>query len=211
MSAGSARRALVKAARILLGLVLISVGSILVPPIIGLVPVLIGLALILPKGPVRGTLNTGGVAHHSIGDPTGPAGIGAVLRSESSEVIGTISRNIGVSTNTVADYTALIDGLKMARDYGIGEISVYVDSAVVTGHLLEGYRVRANHLHPFVEDARQLLGSFQAWSLARAPRKLNREAEGLANLASSAGISGELQSPDSITPDRRLRHRADAA
>jgi ribonuclease HI len=99
------------------------------------VPVLIGLALILPKESLKATLHIGGVAHHGVGDPTGPAGIGAVLRSESGEVIREISQSIGVSTNTVADYTALIEGLEMARDSGVDEINVFVDSAVSPGTL----------------------------------------------------------------------------
>jgi hypothetical protein len=127
MRTGFARRALARAPLFLLGFALISLGSILVPYLIGVVPVLIGLALILRRNRSRPPC-TGGVAHHKVGDPTGPAGVGAVLRSESGEVIGEISKSIGVSTNTVADYTALIEGLEMALDSGVDEINAYVDS-----------------------------------------------------------------------------------
>jgi putative oxidoreductase len=212
MSAGLARRALARAPRFLLGFALISLGSILVPYLIGVVPVLIGLALILPKESLKATLQTAGVAHHKVGDPTGPAGVGAMLRSESGEVIGEISKSIGVSTNTVADYTALIEGLEMARDSGVDEIDVYVDSAVVAGHLVDGYGVRADHLRPLVEDVRQQFDSFQTWSLARVPRKLNLVADQLANLGiSEATCEVPRPLPRSITPVRRLRRRADAA
>ncbi|MGH2806243.1 MAG: ribonuclease HI family protein [Actinomycetota bacterium] len=195
MSAGSARRARVGASRFLLGSALITLGAVLVPHMIGVVPVLfgigvvpvlIGLALILPKESVKATLHTGAVAHHQVGDPTGPAGIGVVLRSESGEVLGEISKSIGVSTNTAADYTALIEGLEMARDRGVDEINVFVDSAVVAGHLVEGHGVRAHHLRPLVESVRQELDSFQRWSLTRVPRKLNVEADKLASLGSSS-------------------------
>lgn len=106
-----------------------------------------------------------------------------MLRSESGEVIGEISKSIGVSTNTVADYTALIEGLQMALDTGVKELDVYVDSPLVAGHLLNGYRVRADHLRPLVEHVRQQLDQFSTWSLTRVLRKLNLESNQLANRA----------------------------
>lgn len=130
---------------------------------------------------MKATLHTDGAARHNVGEPTGPAGIGALLRSDSGEVIGEIARGIGVATNNVAEYTALIEGLEMARDAGVTEIDVFVDSPVVAGHLLRGHRVRADHLRPLVERARELLDLFSTSSLARVPRELNVDADRLAN------------------------------
>jgi ribonuclease HI len=176
----SARRALVIVPGFLLAILLISIGTKLATWGVGIVIIAIGLALILPEESLRATLHTAGVAHHKLGDPTGPAGIGALLRSESGEVLGEIGRSIGVATNTVADYSALIEGLEMALDKGVSEVNVYVDSPLVAGHLVEGYRVRADHLRPLVEHVRQLLDQFSAWSLTRVPRKLNLESDLLA-------------------------------
>ena len=176
----SARGALVIVPGFLLAILLISIGTKLATWGVGIVIIAIGLALILPEESLRATLHTAGVAHHELGDPTGPAGIGALLRSESGEVLGEIGRSIGVATNTVADYSALIEGLEMALDKGVSEVNVYVDSPLVAGHLLEGYRVRADHLRPLVEHVRQLLDQFSAWSLTRVPRKLNLESDLLA-------------------------------
>lgn len=188
MSAGFARRALVTIPGLLLAALLISIGTKLAPWGVGIVIFAIGLALILPEESLRATLHTGGVAHHKVGDPTGPAGIGAVLRSESGEVIGEIARSIGVATNTVADYSALVEGLQMALDREVSELNVYIDSPVIAGHLVDGYRVRPDHLRPLAEQARQLLDAFSTWSLTRVPRKLNLESDQLANRA----IDGEL-------------------
>jgi ribonuclease HI len=176
----SARRALVIVPGFLLAILLISIGTKLATWGVGIVIIAIGLALILPEESLRATLHTAGVAHHKLGDPTGPAGIGALLRSESGEVLGEIGRSIGVATNTVADYSALIEGLEMALHKGVSEVNVYVDSPLVAGHLLEGYRVRADHLRPLVEHVRQLLDQFSTWSLTRVPRKLNLESDLLA-------------------------------
>jgi ribonuclease HI len=164
-----------------LAVFLISTGARLATWGVGFLIFAIGLGLILPQQSVRATLHTGGVAHHTLGDPTGPAGVGAVLRSESGEVLGEVGRSIGAETNSVADYTALIEGLEMALDQGVDEINVFVDSPLITGHLLKGYRVRSDRLRPLVEQVHQLLDRFPRWSLTRVPRKLNLEADLLAD------------------------------
>lgn len=138
---------------------------------------------------MRATLHTDGAARRKLSQPTGPAGIGAVLRSESGEVIGEIARGIGVATNNVAEYTALIEGLQMAVDAGVPHIDVYIDSPVVAGHLLHGHRVKAEHLRPLVERVRELLDLFSTSSLARVPRALNAHADQLANRGIDQAIS----------------------
>jgi ribonuclease HI len=130
---------------------------------------------------MRASLYTDGAARRKRGEPTGPAGIGAVLRSESGEVIGEIARGIGLATNNVAEYTALIEGLQMAHDGGVTDLDAFIDSPVVAGHLLKGHKVKADHLRPLVERVRELLDLFSTSSLARVPRALNADADKLAN------------------------------
>ena len=139
-----------------------------------------------PERAMRATLHTDGAARHKLSEPTGPAGIGAVLRSESGEIIGQIAKGIGPATNNVAEYTALIEGLQMALDAGVTDIGAYIDSPVVAGHLLKGHRVKADHLRPLVERVRQLLDLFSTSSLARVPRALNADADKLAKLGANA-------------------------
>jgi ribonuclease HI len=165
----------------LLAIFLISIGTGVAFKGIGVVILAIGLALLLPQESLRATLHTAGVAHHKAGDPTGTAGIGAVVRAESGEVLGEVGRSIGLATNTVAEYTALVEGLQLALDKGVSDVSVLVDSAVVAGHLADGYRVRADHLRPLVEQARQLLDQFSTWSITRVSRESNLDADLLAN------------------------------
>src|SRR5918992_2437403 len=175
------RRAIAVGSSFVIAVFLLSIAMKVAPWGVGIVILGIALALILPQESVKATLHTSGVAHPVPGDPTGPAGVGAVLRSESGELIGEIGRSIGVTTNTVADYTALIEGLAMALEKGVGEVAVNVDSPVIAGHLLNEYRVRADHLRPLVEQVRQLLDRFSSWSLTPVSRDLNRESHLLAN------------------------------
>src|ERR687892_374657 len=176
-----ARRALVIVPGFLLVTLLLPIGVRLAPRGIGFVIFAIALGLVLKEESLKATLHSAGVAHHKVGDPTGPAGVGAVLRSESGELIGEIGRSIGVTTNTVADYVALTEGLEMALEKGVDEVDVCVDSPVLSGHLVEGYRIRADHLRPLVEHTRQLLDRFSSWSLTRVARKVNLESHQLAN------------------------------
>jgi len=138
---------------------------------------------------MRGTLHTDGAARRKLGEPTGPAGIGAVLRSEQGDVIGEIGRGIGLATNNVAEYIAPIEGLQMALDQGVVNPDAYIDSPVVAGHLLKGHRVKADHLRPLVDRARQQLDLFSTPSLTRVPRALNADADKLANQGIDDAIS----------------------
>jgi ribonuclease HI len=130
---------------------------------------------------MRATLHTDGAARRKSAQPTGPAGIGAVLRSESGEVIGKIATFIGIRTNNEAEYIALIEGLQMALDCGVTDLEAYIDSPVVAGHLLKGHQVKADRLSPLVKCARELLKAFSTRSLTEVRRGQNADADELAN------------------------------
>ena len=65
------------------------------------------------------------------GEPLGIAAIGALLRTPRLAAVAEISEAIGPATHNVAEYRALIEGLKLARDHGIERIRVYMDSELV--------------------------------------------------------------------------------
>jgi ribonuclease H / adenosylcobalamin/alpha-ribazole phosphatase len=73
-------------------------------------------------------LNTDG---GNSGDPLGRAAIGALLRTRRLVTVAQISKAIGPATHNVAEYRALIEGLKLARDYGIERVRVFMDSELV--------------------------------------------------------------------------------
>ena len=58
-------------------------------------------------------LNTDG---GNSGDPLGRAAIGALLRTRRLVTVAQISKAIGPATHNVAEYQALIEGLKLARE-----------------------------------------------------------------------------------------------
>src|SRR4051794_5257388 len=77
-------------------------------------------------------LNTdGGNLRRRPGEPVTHAAIGALLRTRRLVTVDQISKAIGPATQNVAEYHALIDGLMLARAYGIDHIRVYTDSELV--------------------------------------------------------------------------------
>ena len=66
----------------------------------------------------------------SRGNP-GPAGAGAVLFDPAGEKKGEVSRYLGETTNNVAEYQALLLGLKMALDLGVKNLEIFADSQLV--------------------------------------------------------------------------------
>ncbi len=135
----------------------------------------------------RASLYTDGGAR---GNP-GPAGIGAVLRDDSGEVIGEIARGIGEATNNIAEYAALIAGLELALDKGVREIEIYMDSELVVSQLLGRWKIKKDTLRPLAVKARALMGRFDSFSLSHVPRELNAEADRLANQGMDAAALDE--------------------
>jgi ribonuclease HI len=138
---------------------------------------------------VRAFLNTDGGAR---GNP-GPAGIGVVLRTEAGEVMGEIARGIGESTNNVAEYTALIEGLRYALDKGVTDITVRVDSELVVAQVKGAWKIKNDRLRPLAAQARGLLDRFHSFDIAHVRREQNADADKLANQGIDvASVNAEL-------------------
>jgi ribonuclease HI len=128
---------------------------------------------------MRATLNTDGGAR---GNP-GPAGIGVVLRDDDGDVVAELSQPIGETTNNVAEYTALIEGLELARRHGATHVDVRVDSELVASQVKGEWRIRNDRLRTLAARARALLGRFDGFTVTHVRRELNAQADALANQA----------------------------
>ena len=131
-----------------------------------------------PAGLKSGTflLNTDG---GNSGDPLGRAAIGALLRTRRLVTVDQISDEIDPATHNVAEYRALIEGLKLARAYGIQRIRVYMDSELVVDQLNGVSAVRQAHLMELHEVASSLVSRFKSIRISWVPREMNSEADRL--------------------------------
>ena len=116
------------------------------------------------------------------GNP-GPAAIGVVLKSLQGEQLSQISKTIGIATNNVAEYLAVIYGLQEAILLDIRTVTVMTDSQLIARQLKGKYRVKDQSLKKFCDIALNLFRGFDKVSIEEIPRELNTEADSLVNQA----------------------------
>ncbi|MET0628904.1 MAG: ribonuclease HI family protein [Acidimicrobiia bacterium] len=124
----------------------------------------------------------------SRGNP-GPSAIGAVVVDTTLAppmAIAEVSESIGVTTNNVAEYRALIAGLEAARALGARSVSVRGDSKLVIEQVVGRWRVKQPHLKPLHARACELLSTFEHVDLEHVRRERNTDADALVNAALDA-------------------------
>ena len=132
---------------------------------------------VVPPVAVKATLYADG---GSRGNP-GPAASGAVLYGEDGEVLEEIGTFLGVTTNNVAEWTGLLQGLKAALARGVDDIDVRLDSELVVRQLDGAYRVKHPGLIPLHAEAKALLRKFAHHDVRHVRRHENKAADALVN------------------------------
>jgi ribonuclease HI len=120
------------------------------------------------------------------GNP-GPAAIGVVVCDGEGTVLDEVAETIGVATNNVAEYQALLKGVERAAALGADEIELVNDSELVARQLTGQYKVKHPAMKPLYEEARAALQSFGRWKIRTVPRAQNARADALVNAALDAG------------------------
>jgi len=116
----------------------------------------------------------------SRGNP-GPAAAGSVVYDESGGVLREVGTFLGIATNNVAEWTALIEGLEAALELGATEIIVRMDSELVVKQIAGIYRVKHPGLQPLHARAKALLRRFVSHEIGHVPRKQNAAADAVVN------------------------------
>jgi ribonuclease HI len=128
----------------------------------------------------------GGRAHvysdgASRGNP-GPAAVGWVIVT-SDGIVAEGNDRIGETTNNRAEYEALIRALEAAREYGFDTVDVRIDSQLAVKQVRGEWDTNDPDLRERRVTVRELLDSFEDWSLQHVPREVNERADELANEA----------------------------
>ncbi len=135
---------------------------------------------------MRATLSTDGGAR---GNP-GPAAYAYVLEAEDGTVLAAHGEAIGVATNNVAEYAALVAGLEKAVEIGVSELEVISDSELMVKQMRGEYRVKNEALRELSLRASRLAGEVGSVSYKAVRREQNKLADKLVNEALDAEAAG---------------------
>jgi ribonuclease HI len=122
------------------------------------------------------------------GNP-GPAASAYVLEAEDGTLLDARGAAIGVATNNVAEYRALIAGLLKAVELGVDEVEVVSDSELMVKQMRGEYRVKNEALRELSLEASRLARRIASVRYTAVRREHNELADRLVNeaLDASAG------------------------
>jgi ribonuclease HI len=116
------------------------------------------------------------------GNP-GPAAIGAVVQSAAGEMLEERGERIGVATNNVAEYRALLLGIELAAAQGASEVELVGDSELIVRQVKGEYKVKDATMRELHSEVKRALRPFEKWSIRHVKREHNAEADRLVNTA----------------------------
>jgi ribonuclease HI len=131
---------------------------------------------------VKARLSTDGGAR---GNP-GPAAYGYVLEADDGTILAAHGETIGVATNNVAEYRALIAGLEKAVEVGVDQLEVVSDSELLVKQMMGEYRVKNENLRPLAVQASRLARQVGRVRWTSVRREHNELADRLVNEALDA-------------------------
>ncbi len=116
------------------------------------------------------------------GNP-GPAAAACVISSAQGELLGEHAELLGRATNNVAEYRALLLGLKKSAELGAEEVEVIGDSELIAKQVQGLYKVKHEAMRPLYEQSIAALRGFASWTIRTVPRAQNARADALVNAA----------------------------
>ena len=135
---------------------------------------------------MKARLSTDGGAR---GNP-GPAAYAYVLEADDGAVLAAHGEAIGVATNNVAEYSALVAGLEKAIELGVTDLEVISDSELMVKQMRGEYRVKNEALRDLSARASRLAREVGSVSYKAVRREQNKLADKLVNEALDAEGAG---------------------
>jgi len=124
----------------------------------------------------------------SRGNP-GPASAGVVIFAPGGDIIHQRGVRLPDTTNNVAEYRALIEGLEACAEIGARRLVVRSDSKLVVSQLTGAWKVKNPTIRSLHDKATRLLSGFDDVRFQRVPRAKNARADRMCNLVLDSGKS----------------------
>ncbi len=131
---------------------------------------------------MKARLSTDGGAR---GNP-GPAAYGFVLETDDGTVLAAHGEAIGVATNNVAEYRALVEGLRKAVEVGVDELEVLSDSELLVHQMRGEWKIKNEALKVLWGEAQELADELGKVRYTAVRREHNELADSLVNEALDA-------------------------
>ncbi len=116
----------------------------------------------------------------SRGNP-GESGIGVAIFDKDSNMINEACDYLGVATNNMAEYKALILGIKLSMRYNAKKILFKSDSELMVKQIKGEYKVKNAQLKLLFAEVQDLFKKLTNWEIMHVSREENKEADLLAN------------------------------
>ena len=116
----------------------------------------------------------------SRGNP-GPSASGFIVLDVEDKVLVDKGIYLGVTTNNVAEYTALKIALEECLKIGAKEVQVYMDSLLVVNQMKGIFKVKNRDLWPIHDAVKKLLPQFRQVTFDHVPREFNSLADEAVN------------------------------
>ena len=146
----------------------------------------------------------------SRGNP-GPGAGAYVLKDKDGNLLSSKGIFLPKTTNNIAEYTGMVEGLKAAVELNANIVQVYTDSELMTKQINGQYKVKSPNLKELYAECMDILMNFKSWKVTHVYRSDNKEADALANKSMDAkkdvvakGTPTASASPANDTPPLRL-------
>lgn len=124
----------------------------------------------------------------SRGNP-GPSALGVYIEDEHGNELVSIGKNIGITTNNVAEYSAILEAfLWLGQNSKLlqndTKIYFYMDSLLAYSQIVGLYKIKNNKLREILFKIRELEADLKKEVYyAHIPREKNKKADAMVNLA----------------------------
>ena len=118
----------------------------------------------------------------SRGNP-GPSASGFIIMDTGQRVIARGGEYLGITTNNQAEYQGVRLGLEKAKELGLKNVDMCIDSMLVVNQMNGVYSIKNRELWPIHERIRDLMSQFDHVSFRHVSRELNQLADGEVNRA----------------------------